>query len=51
LFGATSKECGKMIKDRISLEPEKKTSVEQNTEKGKISPEFSLINTIFFQTT
>jgi len=53
LFGASSKECGKIIKEKNPAEPSvKKTTSQQMPEAGgNDQNEFSLINIIFFQTT
>lgn len=54
LFSTTSKECGKIIPDKISAE----TTVEKSNaaqkpliKEEKTEAEFSLIHTLFFQTT
>ncbi|HLK30907.1 MAG TPA: hypothetical protein VKT28_20185 [Puia sp.] len=54
LLSTTSKECGKIIKDRMSVEAsnDKKEETRQKEEsKENVQTEFSLINTLFFQTT
>ncbi len=56
LYSTTSKECGKIIADKVSADAiDKKVNIEQTLqgkEEGKeIEKEFSLIQTLFFQTT
>ncbi len=53
LLSAPSKECGKIVGDKATVEgAEKKTATQKkNNETEDIQTEFSLIHTLFFQTT
>ena len=54
LFTTTSKECGKAANDKISEEAVNKkvdTGQKSQRKEEEAQTEFSLINTLFFQTT
>ena len=53
LYSTTSKECGKIVSEKISVDAAKKvdTNEKNQIKEEDAQTEFSFIHTIFFQTT